>query len=300
MLQFVPHMDMRQVLPRQDRKNGHACDAKKEHRAGKAPQPRWAVGDEAHEAHGALFDRKLDPTALREALTLRGAFEGVSKSRGNVGRHVLRGKDTRAVRESRATPSGNREDAQIMAEVINVLRREHANMAKLVNTLEWQITVLEKGEAPDYDIIWGAIDYFLSYPDLYHHPKENLVFSKLCERDPAAAERIGDLRRDHEELAARTRELASGIRAVLDEAQVPRDSLRRWARQFIDYQRQHMEKEERDFFPAALTGLSPEDWAELEARMTDEGDPLFGERVGERHETLRKTILRWERESRGQ
>ena len=32
--------------------------------------------------------------------------------------------------------------------------------------------------------------------------------------------------------------------------------------------------------------------------MTTPDDPLFGERVGERFETLRKSILRWQEEHR--
>jgi hemerythrin-like domain-containing protein len=64
------------------------------------------------------------------------------------------------------------------------------------------------------------------------------------------------------------------------------------------YQREHMENEERVFFPAALHALTAEDWAELQTRMTDQEDPLFGDNVGERYEALHMDILRWEREER--
>lgn len=183
-----------------------------------------------------------------------------------------------------------------MTEVIRVLRREHANIAALVKTLEWQVAEFEAGRAPDYDIVRGIIDYFLSFPDLYHHPKEDLVFAKLQQRAPEAAERVGDLRREHEALASRTRELSAGLRAVLDEAHVPREAFVRWARGFADLQTQHMRMEETEFFTAALEYLKPEDWKELQARMTTAEDPLFGERIGERFEHLRKGILLWQEE----
>ena len=111
-----------------------------------------------------------------------------------------------------------------MSEVIRVLRREHANMASLVKTLEWQVREFEAGRRPDYDIIRSSLDYFLSFPDLYHHPKEDLVYGRLVERDPQTAERIGDLRREHEMIATRTREFSAGLNAILDEAQVPREA----------------------------------------------------------------------------
>lgn len=183
-----------------------------------------------------------------------------------------------------------------MTEVIRALRREHANMATLVKTLEWQVAEFESGRIPDYDIIRSIVEYFLSFPDLYHHPKEDLVFAKLKQRAPEAADRIGDLRREHEALAARSRELSAGLKAVLDEAQVPRESFVRWARAFIDLQSRHIAMEETEFFPAALASLQDEDWRNLQAQMTAQEDPLFGERVGERFETLRKTILQWQKE----
>lgn len=187
-----------------------------------------------------------------------------------------------------------------MAEIINALRREHANIVTLIKTLEWHVREFEQAGSPDYDIIEGVIDYFMGYPDLYHHPKENLIYAKLRERDPVTAQKIGDLQVEHEELAARSRELAAGVRAVLDEAQVPRESFKRWAHNFIDLQLKHLEMEERNFFPAALKILSPEDWAELDARMVDEEDPLFGEHVGEQFESLRETVMRWQAEVRQQ
>ena len=186
-----------------------------------------------------------------------------------------------------------------MSEVIRVLRREHANMASLVKALEWQINEFEQGARPDYEVIRTAIDYFLSFPDLYHHPKEDLVYARLLARDPAAAAPIGDLRHEHEMVAVRTREFSSGLNAILDEAQVPRESFVRWARDFIDLQMKHMRMEEEVFFPTALRVLSAEDWQALTAEMTSEQDPLFGESVGQRFETLREAVLRWQKEIQG-
>lgn len=185
-----------------------------------------------------------------------------------------------------------------MTEVVRVLRREHANMAALVKALEWQAAEFQAGRTPDYDVIRSAVDYFLSFPDLYHHPKEDLVFAQLKLRAPDVVEQIGDLRREHEALAARTRELHAGLKAVFDEAHVPREAFVRWVRAFIDLQERHMQMEETEFFPAVLQYLGPEDWRELEAKMTTSDDPLFGERVGERFETLRRSILRWQEEHR--
>jgi hemerythrin-like domain-containing protein len=181
-----------------------------------------------------------------------------------------------------------------MPKAIDLLRQEHGDMATLLRTLEWQVAAFKDDSHPDYEVIRATLDYFRSFPDIYHHPKEDLIFAKLRERDPAAAQKIGDLRKAHEQLAARAREVAAAVRAVLDEVEVSRDAIVRWASDFIDQQREHMKLEESTFFPAAERALTVKDWSDLTALMTRADDPLFGVQVDARFEQLRKTILAWQ------
>jgi hemerythrin-like domain-containing protein len=181
-----------------------------------------------------------------------------------------------------------------MPKALDVLRQEHRNLATLLRALEWQVAEFESCNKPDYDVIGAVLDYFLSFPDVYHHPKEELIFAKLRDRDPRTARRIGELRIAHQELATRAREFADALRVVLNEAELPRAAFVRWARGFIDLQRQHIGMEESIFFPAAEKTLTAKDWTDLTALMTPEDDLLFGEQVGERFEQLRKTILGWQ------
>jgi hemerythrin-like domain-containing protein len=183
-----------------------------------------------------------------------------------------------------------------MPQPIDMLRREHANAATLLRTLEWQVAAFRNDSLPDYEVIRATLDYFGSFPDICHHPKEDLIFARLRQRDPAAAERIGDLRKAHEQLAVRLRDAAAGMRAVLDEVEVSRDAVVRWATDFIDQQRQHINMEESAFFPEAERILTAKDWSDLTAQMTKADDPLFGAHVSARFEQLRQTILAWQAE----
>ena len=63
-----------------------------------------------------------------------------------------------------------------MAETMRLLCEEHANVAKLLYVLERRIETFNDGGQPDYDIVEGVIGYCLSFPELRHHPKEDLVF----------------------------------------------------------------------------------------------------------------------------
>ena len=179
-----------------------------------------------------------------------------------------------------------------MVEAVRKLREEHANLAKLLDVLERQLVVLDDGGTPDYGIIQSILDYFLSYPDMCHHPKEDLVFRKLRERDAAAAAIVGDILADHEGLAAVVRNFVStAVHRMRDDDELPGEWLAIMAREFLHSYRYHIEEEETHFFPVALKHLTPEDWADIDSQLVDHDDPLFGDRVERRYEALRDEIL---------
>ncbi len=180
-----------------------------------------------------------------------------------------------------------------MTDVLDAIHEDHANMAKMLDALERQLQVFDAGETPDYDIVRGVVDYCLDYPDLYHHPKEDLVFERLEAVDPEAAAEVGDLPGEHAELAALTRRLEEAVKAVLGDLEVPRGRFGETLRAFLDATRRHMTMEERAFLPAARRALSAAELAEIDARLDPRADPLFGAPSAERFATLRQDILNW-------
>lgn len=183
-----------------------------------------------------------------------------------------------------------------MSQVMKSLEQEHRDMAKLLDALERQIAIMEQGSTPDYDIVQGVMDYCLTFPDLHHHPKENLVYRRLASRDPAAAAEVGDLLEEHAALGEGTRRLSAAVRSVLDEAEISRDALLELARDFLGHYRHHIARENEAFFPVARERLTAEDWAAIEADLDDGHDPLFGGTVDQRFANLRQHILDWDRD----
>ncbi len=178
--------------------------------------------------------------------------------------------------------------------VLEMLREEHANARRLLGALEWQIAEFKIGNQPDYDVFRAVTDYFLAVPDASHHAAEDLMFDKLRERAPQAAAPIRDLRAAHEELSERIRKLADGLRALLAEAEMPRENFVRRAVEFIAAQRQHMDTEEIEFFPAAEQMLTEKDWSELQAEMAKRADPITRAKVLEKFGRLRQSIFAWQ------
>ncbi len=180
-----------------------------------------------------------------------------------------------------------------MTDVLDAIHEDHANMAKMLDALERQLAVFDAGETPDYDIVRGVLDYCIGYPELYHHPKEDLVFERLRAIDPAAAAEVGDLPGAHRELAALTRRFRGAVEAVLNDLEVPRGPFDQTLRAFIDATRRHMDMEERSFLPAARRALSAAELADIDARLDPQVDPLFGAPSEERFAALRQDILDW-------
>jgi len=181
--------------------------------------------------------------------------------------------------------------------IIERLSQEHRNIEKLLAVLERELEVFDRGDRPDYEVIRAVISYFEVYPEVYHHPQEDLVFAKLKARDPVAAAKVGDLAREHQKGAERLRRVAHAVENVLADRELLRQDVDAIVREFIAHERRHMMMEDRDFFPAARAALKPQDWTEIASAVTAHKDPLFSDAAEGRFDALRAHILRLEQEA---
>jgi hemerythrin-like domain-containing protein len=184
-----------------------------------------------------------------------------------------------------------------MTYIIEVLRQEHRNIESLLGVLERELSVFDRGERPDYEVVLAVIDYFKDYPDCCHHPKEDMIVGKLKARDPVAAATIGNLAGEHQEGTRRLRQVAQAVERVLSDQDLVRQNVDNIIREFIDKERQHMAMEERVVFPAALDALRPEDWADIALRLADHDDPFYQAGFEEKFNRLRRNILKMEEEA---
>lgn len=184
-----------------------------------------------------------------------------------------------------------------MSNIIQILLEEHRNIDKLLLVLEHELEVFDRSEEPDYEILQAVIQYFQDYPESCHHPKEDMVFEKLKVRDSAAANRIGDVEAEHQVETKRLRRLVEAVEEILAGREFLRQTFHDVVHDFIEHQRQHMDKEERLLFPAAVKGLRPDDWADIDTRLNDRKDPLFNGAIETKFQALQRTILRWQRET---
>jgi hemerythrin-like domain-containing protein len=187
-----------------------------------------------------------------------------------------------------------------MTTILQTLRQEHRNIARLLDALEHQVEILAEGKRPDYDLLQNIATYFCDYPDRCHHPKEDAVFRRLQTKCPEQAAKVGDLASEHRSTAARVRRFRDNIQALFRDHVMPLSTLVSAAHTFIESERHHMHMEETIFFPVAESKLEPEDWQSIESTLTDARDPLFGEVVEKEFLSLLDRLLAWESEYRSQ
>lgn len=175
---------------------------------------------------------------------------------------------------------------------IEQLQVDHRNMARLLDLVQAELDTARGGGTPDFDLLHSVMEYALHYPDLCHHPKEDAIYRRMVRRDSSAATRVGDLIKEHANLAELTRKLAAALHNVAQDVEVPRAWLERLVEEYISRNRRHIAAEERDFLPLAVVTLSDEDWDEIDASMAGQGDPLFGGHMAGEFRGLYDRIMR--------
>jgi hemerythrin-like domain-containing protein len=178
-----------------------------------------------------------------------------------------------------------------MKHVIESLHEDHRNLSTLLGLLESNLLALQTDDHPDYHLMVDIIDYVHAYPDVVHHPREDLLYQMATERDSAVRDEIEPVLQQHAELKECTHWLLDALNAVLNDVLVDKAQLTENIRTFIELQRTHIVLEESKIFPHVERLLTPDDVNWLDEQQPRRTDPLFGRQVEERFRQLYKSIL---------
>ncbi|MCR9212069.1 MAG: hemerythrin domain-containing protein [Proteobacteria bacterium] len=182
-----------------------------------------------------------------------------------------------------------------MSQIISKLQEDHKRMMVLIKIMDREIESFSNGGPFDYFLIETVLDYMRNFPDLCHHPTEDLVFERLKARDEKAGEIVGDLTAEHEELGELARWFSAALNSVQQDTTLPRDWFTARARDYREALAKHIQMEETLFFPAALSALTADDWKAVEAKALNKDDPLFGHKADREYRALHKVIVDWDK-----
>ena len=177
-----------------------------------------------------------------------------------------------------------------MSDSIALWHAEHRHFTRLLDLLERQVAAFHADDQPNFELMLDVVSYLRYFPDRYHHPREDVAFARLVERDPQMKSAIDRLLQEHRVIAAAGAELLAYLEQVLDDVVVERARVEAAAATYLVYYRRHLALEDRDIVPRAEQLLTPQDWEAVMAAVPHGPDPLFGEDFDARYRELRRQI----------
>ena len=158
-----------------------------------------------------------------------------------------------------------------------IIADEHRSLAAVIHGFEFLVReARDHGSTPSFPLLMAMLHYIKAFPETLHHPKEDAyLFFKLRARTGAFDAILDELERHHVESHVFIDELELSIRAY--EAD-PSGGLERFAfaaERFATSQMAHMALESTLVIPGARKVLTDEDWSEIGAAFSSNGDPRF-------------------------
>ncbi|HQQ63456.1 MAG TPA: hemerythrin domain-containing protein [Pseudomonadales bacterium] len=210
--------------------------------------------------------------------------------------HGKSGKKGRGSRQGAATP--NMESTRPVKllgapHIMLHLHNEHKYMTKLMNVLVEQVGVIDEGGTPDLNIMYDVARYMVEFSDASHHPREDIIYRKLAERDTSNKAEVVNLLIEHESTTKKTDSLLRSIRDALDNPTAEAiQNVRHRCDDYVSSLNTHMDLEESQVFPRILEILTETDWTDIINDIQPASDPLFGKTVEKHYEDLFDVVSR--------
>ena len=83
-------------------------------------------------------------------------------------------------------------------EAIQIIKDEHLAISAVLYSLRYLVKAMRGGATPNFPLLRAILDYIVSYPDRWHHPKEDkYLFAAVKRRTQEADALIAKLEREH-------------------------------------------------------------------------------------------------------
>jgi hemerythrin-like domain-containing protein len=179
-----------------------------------------------------------------------------------------------------------------MVDPISVWHGDHIHFSRLLDAFEQQMLAFHAGRNPDYELMRDIVHYLHHYADRYHHPREDVAFTRLVARNADFQLGVNRLLQEHRVIGVAGELLLKYLEDILEETVIERKAVEAAAATYLVYYRHHLATEQGDVLPRAAWSLTDEDWAAVAQAVPSGPDPLFGNDVAGRYRDLRERIMR--------
>lgn len=172
--------------------------------------------------------------------------------------------------------------------MLTQLRRDHANMARLLHVLSLKHKTLDAGERPDFQLMREVVDFILDYMSGFTIPLERVCGEHLVAKAPEAGDLSHRLASDYHDLNERLKRLSQDLDMILMDAVLPMDRFAADLKAYLDSHRAYLRAEREELFPLISVHFDDDDLkrlaeslpegAEAELNRLQEAYPeLYGE-----------------------
>ena len=144
---------------------------------------------------------------------------------------------------------------------------EHRHFQGLLGLLEKELDVFHVAGEPNYERMLDILYYLQHFTDELHHPREDIAFARLAERDPALELPVARLRQEHRVIAHTGERLYQRLEQVALGSYAERAEIEALAATYLVYYRNHIAREELEVLPAAARLLTTEDWLAVQGAV---------------------------------
>lgn len=174
--------------------------------------------------------------------------------------------------------------------LISRLRSDHRNMAMLLDSLDAEIDKLAASGEPDYSLVSDIMLYVTEYPDVVHHPKEDIVYRHLESLRPDIRSDLERVEKDHRFIEEWGLKLKYDIETLSSGTIPGRDELIGELHDYMEQLREHMYWEETELLSLADELQHYGDWSDVILANNEISDPLFGSQVERKYGRLLASI----------
>ena len=162
-------------------------------------------------------------------------------------------------------------------EALRIISDEHKNFWRIAVTLEHVADDIDNGGTVDPAFFESVFHYIENFADHAHHLKEDdHLFRWMRWRSPDAHPMLDALEEDHR--LAKTHLIA--LQEKFSQATSGQYSeLTHSLRDYVRRLKAHITREETEAMPLARQILTASDWDEINAKFSDNKDPVFGEQA---------------------
>ncbi|MDI5986997.1 hemerythrin domain-containing protein [Halomonas sp. M4R5S39] len=169
--------------------------------------------------------------------------------------------------------------------MLTQLRRDHANMARMLHVLQLKQKTLSTGERPNFQLVREVVDYILDYMEGFTQPLERICTEELQQKAPESGDVTERLAKDYRSLRARLKRLSGDIDMILMDAVVPMDRFTDDLKAYLESHRAYLRDEHELLFPLIQEHFDEQDLQRL-AESLPEGAAAKLERLQEAYPEL--------------